>query len=85
MESYMIKEFLEKYTHLKIAIQQLEIHGGCFRIQVYNTTYDNFEPVFEHFITNFEISNAAFDFETAIVVPITNWLEECKMKRESYE
>ena len=72
----MIKEFLKKHSHLKIAIQEQEIYGGGFMVQVYNTIYDHFVPVYKHFVSNYEIEKSNVDFETMIMVPIENWLEE---------
>ena len=76
----MIKEFFEKNTHLKFAIQHLGIHGGGFMINVYNTTYDIIDPIFEHFITDFELERLNVDFETAIMTPIINWWKDVNKK-----
>lgn len=78
----MIKDFLEKNTHLKIAIQHLGIHGGGFMVEVYNTTYDPFEPIHKHFVTDFEIERSRADFETMIMVPIENWWEDLNKRRK---
>ena len=76
-----IKEFLEQHTHLKIAIQHLGIFGGGFKIQVYNTTWDSFEPVFEHFVIDEDIQRLNVDFETVIMTPIENWWDDFMKKR----
>lgn len=78
----MIKKFLEEHTHLKLAIQHLGIYGGGFMVQVYNTTWDSgYEPIHEHFISDFEIEHLRVDFETAIMTPIVNWWEEIEKER----
>lgn len=83
----MIKEFLEKYTHLKIAIQHLGINGGGFKVQVYNTTLDFLceRPIFEHFISDVDIECSWLNFEALVVIPIADWLEECEQKRKKKE
>ena len=69
----MIKNFFEEHTHLKLALQHLGINGGGWLIQVYNTTYDSgYEPVFSHFVTDFDIEHLKVDFETIIMTPIIN-------------
>lgn len=77
----MLKEFLEKNDHFKIAIQE---YDGGFKVEVYNTTLDFLceKPVFKHFISGFDIQNTYVDFETLVVTPINNWLEECENKRK---
>lgn len=77
-----IKEFFEEHTHLKLGLQHLGIFDGGFMIQVYNTTYDPFEPVFKHFITDFEVTNLNVDFETIIMTPIINWYDDCEKRRK---
>jgi hypothetical protein len=83
----MIKEFLEKYDHLKIAIQHLGINGGGFKVQVYNTTLDFLceRPIFEHFISDFDVQHSWLNFGALVIVPINNWLEECEKKRRQVE
>lgn len=79
----MIKEFLKKHSHLKLGLQHLELHGGGWKIEIYNTTYNlGLEPVFEHYITDDKINNLNVDFETAIITPIVNWLEDCEERRK---
>ena len=80
-----MKKFLEEQTHLKIAIQHLGIFGGGFKIQVYNTTWDSFEPVFEHFVMDADISRLNVDFETVIMTPIEKWWNDVIAKRGGRE
>lgn len=83
MKSVMTqKEFLKKYTHLKIAMQHLEIHGGGYQIEVYNTTWNSIEPVFKYFISDMEIDKLKVNYETAIMVPIINWYEDGEIRNE---
>ena len=78
----MIKEFLEKYNHLKLSLQHLDEFGGCWRIQIYNTTYDSgLDPIFVHYITDEELNNLNLDFETAIMIPVLNWMSENERRR----
>ena len=49
-------------------------------INVYNTTYDIIDPIFEHFITDFELERLNVDFETAIMTPIINWWKDVNKK-----
>lgn len=74
MES--IKDFLKRYGRYKLSIQHLDKLGGCWKIQIYNTTYDVFEPVFDHYITDEEVDNLNIDFETIITTIILNWWED---------
>ena len=76
-----IKEFFEEHTHLKLGLQHLGIFGGGFQIQVYNTTWDPFEPIFVHFVTDFDVNHLNVDFETIIMTPIINWWRDCENKR----
>ena len=62
----MIKDFFEKHTHLKLGLQHLDIFGGGWNIQVYNTTWASWEPVFEYFVTDFDVDHLNVDFETII-------------------
>lgn len=75
-----VKQFLDTNTQFKLSIQHLGLFGGCFKIQLYNTTYDYFceNPVFEHYILDFDIKNLAVDFETVIMTPIVAWFEDSK-------
>lgn len=77
-----IKEFFEKYDWLKISIQHLGLFGGCWKIEVYNTTWDIFEPVFEHYITDKMINNLYLDFETIIMTPVLDWWERTNTGKE---
>lgn len=77
-----IKEFFKKYDHLKLAIEHLGINGGCWKIEVYNTTYDfGIDPIFEHYISDDDVENLLVDFETIIMTPILNWWESVQAKR----
>ena len=71
-----IKNFLEEHTHLKIAIQYLGIFNGGFHVQVYNTTWKAYEPVFESFFISEDLSLLNVDFETAIMLAIEDWYKE---------
>ena len=45
----MIKDFFKKNSHLKLGLQHLDLLGGGWKIEIYNTTYDfGIEPIFEH-------------------------------------
>lgn len=78
----MIRDFLEKHTHLKLSLQHLDKFGGCLSIQIYNTTYDSgLDPIFVHYITNEELNNLNVDFETAIMIPVLNWMLENERRR----
>lgn len=78
----MIKKFFREHSHLKLALQQLGLFGGGWRIQVYNTTWDcGVEPIFEHYITNEDLDKLKVDFETAIMTPIINWWEDIQERR----
>lgn len=79
----MIKEFFKKNDHLKLGLQHLDVYGGCWKIQVYNTTYNSgFEPIFEHYILDEDMENLNVDFETVIMTPIINWYEDCLKRRK---
>ena len=71
-----MKEFLRKYDWLKITVQHFDLHGGVWKIEVYNTTWDLFEPVFKHYITDQMVNNVNLDFETIIMTPVLNWWDE---------
>lgn len=80
----MIKKFLEEHHHLKLATQHLGIHGGGFMVQVYNTTWDYTcsEPIFEHFVTDFDLANLNVNFETAIITPVISWWDVVNKKQK---
>lgn len=79
-----IKDFLKEHSQFRIAIQHLGIYDGGFQIRLYNTTYDSgFEPVFIHFIQDNDIDALNVDFETIILTPIINWLDDCERKRKN--
>lgn len=71
----MIKEFLEKYGHFRLSIQHLGVFNGSWRVSIYNTTYDCFEPIFNHYITDDEMNKLNVDFETVIMTPVMAWIE----------
>lgn len=78
----MIKDFLKKHSQFKLSLQHLGLFCGGWKIQIYDTTYDSgFEPVFEHYITDFELDALNVDFETAIITPVINWFEDCEKNR----
>ena len=74
----MMKEFLAENTYLRISVQHQGIHGGGYMITVHNTTWDCFNPIFEHFITDFEMSMLRVDMETIIMTPIIKWWKDLK-------
>ena len=79
----MIEKFFREHSHLKLSLQHLGVHGGSWRIQIYNTTLDfGIDPIFEHYITDETIKNLNIDFETVIMSPIINWLEDIEKKRK---
>lgn len=72
-----IKEFLKENSHLKLSIQHLGVYGGGFKVEVFNTTYDfGLEPVFHYYILDLELDILDVDFDTAILTPIKNWLDD---------
>lgn len=79
MRKIAMKEFLKENDHLQISIQHLGIYGGCFKVEVFNTTFDcGLEPVFRHYILDQELDILYVDFDTAILTPIKIWLEDLK-------
>ena len=78
----MIKEFFKKNSHLKL--QHLDLFGGGWKIEIYNTTYDfGINPIFGHYIADEELERLNVDFETAIMTPVINWKEDLEKKRDS--
>ena len=73
-----MKEFLKKYGWLKITIQHLDLHGGGWQIEVHNTTYDLFEPIFKHYVTDMEMDNLNVAFETVVMTPIISWWDSLR-------
>lgn len=72
-----LNDFFKKNGHLKLGLQHLDLNGGVWRIQIYNTTYDfGIEPVFEHLISDAEVETCVLDFETVIMTPILNWWKD---------
>lgn len=78
----MVKEFLEKYPHFKLAIQHLGIFNGSWEVSVYNTTYDCFTPIFRYYITDAELMCLNVSFEVAIMTPVLNWAEGLENNRK---
>ncbi len=83
----MIKEFFRKNDHLCFQLQHLSVFGGGWRIRVYNTSYDMScsEPIFEHFVSDFDISNLNVDFDMAIMTPVIIWWEKVNSKSKEVE
>lgn len=85
----MIKEFFKKHTHLKLSLQYgyfLGLGDGVWKIEIYNTTYaSRLEPVFIYYIGDETMDTLLVDFETAIMTPIIDWWEECKLERKGRE
>lgn len=80
----MIKDFFKKNSHLKLGLQHLDLLGGGWKIEIYNTTYDfGIDPIFEHYIVDEELERLNVDFETAIMTPVINWKEDLEKKRDS--
>ena len=80
----MIKDFFKKNSHLKLGLQHLDLLGGGWKIEIYNTTYDfGIDPIFEHYIVDEELERLNVDFETAIMTPVINWKEDLEKKREN--
>ena len=81
----MIKDFFKKNSHLKLGLQHLDLLGGGWKIEIYNTTYDfGIDPIFEHYIVDEELERLNVDFETAIMTPVINWKEDLEKKRDLY-
>jgi hypothetical protein len=73
-----MEAFFTTNSHLKLSLQHLDLFGGCWKIQIYNTTIDYacMEPIFEHLVTDDLVKNCKVSFETLIMTPILNWWED---------
>lgn len=73
-----IKEFFKEHDYLKLCLQHMDLDGGCWRIQIYNTTWNVFDPIFKHYISDYKIDNLVdeISFETVIMTPILDWWEK---------
>lgn len=78
----MIKKFLSEHTQFAIRIQHLGINGGCWEVELYNTTYDPYEPVFKHYISDQTADMLSGDFDILVMVPIKNWYEKFEEGRK---
>lgn len=70
-----LKDFFKEHGYLCLSLQHLDLHGGGWRIQIYNTTWDVFDPIFKHYILDSEIDALVddIDFETVIMTAILSW------------
>ena len=78
----MIKEFFKEHDHLRFSLQHLNIYGGGWKIEVYNTRHDiGIEPNFVHYILDKDLESLNVDFETAIMIPVINWKNDMDKRK----
>lgn len=81
----MLKEFLQKHTHLSVKFSysnnSLQF-GSYWIIQIFNNTFDLCTPIFEYKMTAKELDNINVDFETALMTPVVNWWDNRHKKEE---
>ena len=74
------KEFLYKYKNLKISERYWD-YGPGILVQVYDTSIEPYNLVFEHFISKFDLDNLKVDYETIVMTPIITWCKETKYEK----